>query len=93
MNPASTAVALLACCAANAWGQSPPPAQVTAIGPLDLDDARAEVLQAQRRIGPAQELAQIDDQKAREWKVVRHVSVLPSQSAGLRYFTVCRCSQ
>jgi hypothetical protein len=30
MNPASTAVALLACCAANAWGQSPPPAQVTA---------------------------------------------------------------
>ena len=30
MNPASTAVALLACCAANAWGQNPPPAQVTA---------------------------------------------------------------
>jgi hypothetical protein len=30
MNPASTAVALLACCAANAWGQSPPSAQVAA---------------------------------------------------------------
>jgi len=30
MNPAWTAVALLACCATNAWGQSPPPAEVAA---------------------------------------------------------------
>jgi hypothetical protein len=30
MHPALTALALLACCAAHAWGQTPPPAQVAA---------------------------------------------------------------
>jgi hypothetical protein len=30
MHPASTALALLTCCAAHAWGQTPPPARVAA---------------------------------------------------------------
>jgi len=38
----------------------------------------------------------LDDDKARQWKIVlfcHDVSVFPAQSAGLRYLTVCRCSQ
>ena len=50
-----------------------------------------EILQAQRGIGPGEELAEVDDEDAVQWE--SHFSVLPSQAAGSRYFTVCRCSQ
>ena len=57
----------------------------------------AEILQPERGVRPAQELAHVDDDQSGEWGAALwhgcHVSVLPTQSAGLRYFTVCRCSQ
>ena len=43
-----------------------PARQVAAVGPLDLDHPGAEVLQPQRRVGPGEELAQVDDDDAVE---------------------------
>ena len=65
--------------------------EVAAVGPLDLDDAGAEVLQAQRGVGSGEELAEVDDDQSgqRGFLIGRHgdsqsCSVLPAQSAGLR---------
>jgi len=72
-------------------------AEIAAIGALDLDHPRAQILQAQRGIGAGEKLAQVDDDEARERQLGRRghqaFSVFPTQSAGCLYFTVCRCSQ
>ena len=45
-------------------------AQVAAVRPLDLDDARAEVHQPQRRVGAGEELAHVDDHEAGERRIL-----------------------
>ncbi len=47
-------------------GEIEPPAEIAAIRPLDLDDARAEIAEPQRSKGAGQELAHVEDQYALE---------------------------